>query len=128
MHMNRSFLSVAATAAFLSLAACNSEPEPITAGDDDPQAAELAKATPKQLPPSIVASRTYRCKDNSLVYVDFMSDKKTVNFRAEKGAAPTVLTAPEEGQPFVAEGYSLSGTGDTITLTRPGKGEQACHA
>ena len=26
------------------------------------------------LPPSIAASKTYRCKDNSLVYVDWLSD------------------------------------------------------
>ena len=26
------------------------------------------------LPPAIAASKTYRCKDNSLVYIDWLSD------------------------------------------------------
>ena len=28
------------------------------------------------LPPSITASKTYRCKDNSIVYIDWLSDRK----------------------------------------------------
>ncbi len=127
MQSFRNLRIAAMSAAILTLAACG-DPETITADDNDPQAAELAKATPKQLPPSIVSSRAYRCKDNSLVYVDFMSDQKTAVFRATKNGSPTLLTAPEAGQAYVAEGYSLTGAGDQINLSRPGKGSQACKA
>jgi hypothetical protein len=121
-------LRVAATsAAILALAACGG-PETLTADENDPQAAELAKATPKELPPAIVSSHAYRCKDNSLVYVDFMSDQKTAVFKATKDGSPTLLVAPEAGQAYVAEGYSLTGSGTNINLTRPGKGAQACKA
>jgi hypothetical protein len=120
-------LAALSSAAFLSLAACGG-PETVTADDDDPQAAELAKATPKELPPAIASSKTYRCKDNSLVYIDFMNDQKTALFKATKDGSPTLLTAPEAGKPFIAEGYSLSGSGGSVNLSRPGKGSQACKA
>jgi hypothetical protein len=57
-----------------------------------------------------------------------MSDNKTAVLRASKDGSPTVLTAPEPGKPFVAEGYSLSGSGKSINLTQPGKGSQGCNA
>jgi crotonobetainyl-CoA:carnitine CoA-transferase CaiB-like acyl-CoA transferase len=128
MRKIRFSCAVASAAAVLALAACNNEPETITGGVEDPQAEELAKATPKQLPPAIASSRVYRCKDNSLVYIDFMNDQKTAIFRADKGGSPTMLNAPEPGKPFVAEGYSLEGSGKSVQLQRPGKGSQACKA
>jgi hypothetical protein len=127
MQSIRCYLIAASGAALINLAACG-EPETITADDYDPQAEALAKATPKELPPSIASSHTYRCKDNSLVSVDFMSDNKTAVLRATKDGSPTLLVAPAPGEPFVAEGYSLSGSGKSINLTQPGKGSQACNA
>ena len=110
----------------LMLAACEQEPETIV--PPDPQAEDLAKAKPVELPPSIASSHAYRCKDNSLVFVDFMSDQKTAYLRTERGGTPTTLTAPEAGQPYTAEGYSLTGGGEQIRLTRPGTGAQDCNA
>ena len=82
------------------------------------------------LPPAIVASKIYRCKDNDVVYVDWLSDNVSANFRAAQGETPTQLKAAAAGEPLVAEGYSLTGdaTAATVTLTRPGKGSQACKA
>lgn len=128
MHPLYRIIAAASAAALLTLGACNQGPETITADPDDPQAAELAKAKPVQLPPSIASSHAYRCKDNSLVYVDFMSDQKTVHFRTNKEGTPVVLTSAEAGGPYTAEGYSLSGGAGRITLTAPGKGTQACTA
>jgi hypothetical protein len=119
--------AAASVAAFLPLAACNQEPEVINAGPPDTQAKDLAAAAPVELPPSIVASRTYRCKDNSLVYIDFMSNMKA-NYRTTKGGDPVPLIAPAEGQPYVADGYSISSNSTTINLTAPGKGSQSCKA
>jgi len=127
MHTTR-FLAAAGTAALILLAGCNREPETVTAGPPDTQAADLAKAKPVALPPSIVASKAYRCKDNSIVYIDFMSDQTTANYRTSKAGEPTVLTASAAGKPFTAPGYSVSGSGSTITLTTPKKGTQTCDA
>ena len=119
-------LAAASVAAFLSLAACNSEPEVID-GNPDPQADELAKATPVELPPSIQASRTYRCKDNSLLYATFYTNN-TVKVAAEQGGAGTILTAESGQPPFVADGYSLSANAEEVSFTAPGKGTQSCSA
>lgn len=127
--ITRLTLTVAAASALAALAACNSQPETIVGGGpQDDMAAELANAAPVELPPSVKTSETYRCKDNSLVYVDFMSDDKTANIRTAKDGAPTQVKAAEAGQPMVAEGYSLEGKGSSITLTLPGKGSQSCKA
>jgi hypothetical protein len=121
-------LALAATAA---LAGCNKENHTIIAGPDGDEA-NNAPATnePVALPPSIASSKIYRCKDNSVVYIDWLSDNKSANFRAKQDATPVALTAPEVGKPMTADGYSLSGTpgGKSITLERPGKGSQACNA
>lgn len=92
----------------------------------DPMENQLANAAPVALPPMLKASKTYRCKDNSLVSVDFLSDDLTANIRTEKGGAPVHLVAPEKGKPFVADGYSVDGSGSTAQIAVPGKGAQAC--
>ena len=121
-------LALIATAA---LAGCNKENHTIVAGPDD-DTANMAPATngPVTLPPSIASSKSYRCKDNSIVYIAWMSDNKSANFRAKRTDVPVPLTAPEAGQPMTSDGYSLSGSssGGSITLTRPGKGSQSCTA
>lgn len=125
--MLKMLFSTAAVAASLSLAACNNEPEVVQAGGADPQAEALKTAPKVELPPAIAASRTYRCKDNSLVYVDFYTNN-TAMYRTEQGGTPTALTAAAPGQPYTAEGYSVSANADTISLTAPGKGTQSCKA
>ena len=126
-HSRRNF-AAASLAALLTLAACENQPETIAAGPNDPQADELAKAAPVELPPAIQASRTYRCKDNSLIYVDFYTNN-TANVRlGSREETPTRLTAPEAGQPYTAEGFSLSGNGASVTFASPGKSAQSCNA
>lgn len=118
--MNRITLLSALVAA-AALAGCNKS---------EPVANEAAVVNePLVLPPSIVASKAYRCKDNSLAYVDYLSDGKTVTVRDARDGTPTALTMAEPGGPFTAEGYSLTGsaTDANVTLLRPGKGSQACH-
>ena len=117
----------------LALAAC--EPETIDGNQKpDPMANELANAAPVELPPSIASSKTYRCKDNSLVQIDWLAQDKGAYVHGE-GQAQTHLKPAEaiEGQPastdLTAEGgYVLKGnaTASTVTLTLPGKPAQAC--
>ena len=119
--MNRVALLSALVAA-AALAGCNKS-EPIA------NEANAVVNEPLVLPPSIVASKAYRCKDNSLAYVDFLSDNKTVTVRDARDGSPTALTNGD-GQAVHREGYSLTGsaTDTSVTLTRPGKGSQSCHA
>lgn len=131
MHKHFCFRA-ASTAALalplLLLAACNSEPTTIEgSGPADPDAQNVAAAAPVQLPPAVIASRTYRCKDNSLIYVDFFNNN-TALYRTEKDGTPTTLTAPEAGKPYVADGYSVSGSGTQVSITAPGKGTETCKA
>jgi hypothetical protein len=62
------------------------------------------------------------------VYVDFYNDQKTATFRSKKGGDAVSLTASEAGKPYVSDGYSVTGSGNEITLTAPGKGTQSCKA
>lgn len=125
-------LTIITIAAAAALAGCNKEEHNIVAGElDDPMANELANAAPVELPPSIQASKSYRCKDNSIVYVDWLSDGASANLRADKNGAPVQVRAAEAGKPMTADGgYSVSGTqaGSTVTVSRPGKGSQSCKA
>ena len=127
MSKTTSPLLLASVFTLLSLAGCQKEPQTIVAnGPADPQAEALKNAPPVALPPSIASSKAYRCADNSLIYVDFMSDQKTANLHIKKGGTPIVLTASDAGKPFEGSGYSLSGSGGTVNYGKPGGGKQSC--
>ena len=121
----------------VALAACDKESHTIVGGDQpDPMKEELAKAAPVELPPAIEASKTYRCKDNSLVRVDWLQGGKGAYLHGE-GHAQTHLKAAEaaDGKPastdLTAEGgFVLKGEAkaSTVTLTVPGKGALSCKA
>lgn len=107
-------LTIIAIAAATALAGCNNEDHNIVAGEiPDPQAEELANAAPVELPPSIQASKTYRCKDNSVLYVDWLSDGKA-RVKTERNA---LATTAEEG--------AITGDATASTITYKG---QSCKA
>jgi hypothetical protein len=121
------FLAVAMIAASTALAACSSEPEVVTINEFDPMAEALKNAGPVEPPPMIADSRTYRCRDNSLVYIDFYTNN-TAAVRTERGQPPVAtLTAEGGNPPYTAEGYSISANAEEISYTAPGKGTQPCH-
>jgi uncharacterized lipoprotein len=112
------------------LAACNSNSTAKTEASGESAEANTAEAAPLppiELPPSLTASHTYRCKDNSILYIDFYGDK-AADLRAKKDGSVTKLTAAEAGKPLEGEGYSVSGSGAQVNITQPGKGSQACKA
>jgi len=127
--MTRTALAIILGAA-AALAGCNKQDHTIQAGPADPMANDISNAAPVELPPAIAHSKIYRCKDNSVVYIDWLADNKSANVRTDKNGPATHVMAPEAGQPMVAEGYSLSGLGTAanVTLARPGKGSQSCKA
>ena len=121
MRMN---ILLVASAATLALTACNSEPEVVN--QYDAQAKALENAAPVQLPPAITASRTYRCSDNSLVYVDFYNDN-TAQLRTSQTGDSTVLTAAGGNPPYTADGHSVSANAENVRITAPGKNNLSCH-
>lgn len=106
----------------LLMAACDSsapsgnkaseEPSAKTAASSDPSK-KSPDASPKAfdpatMPPSISASRQYRCADRSLLFVDFMSDEKSVLVRTEARGFPTRLTG-EKNDVMKGNYYTLKG-------------------
>ena len=122
--MNRTLLLAALAATALS--ACDKSDHNIVAGSKEDNVTVNVAAV--VLPPSIESSQSYRCKDNSVAYIDWLNDKKTADISAKKGGTAIRVVAAEAGKPMTAAGYSLTGTKDsaTITLERPGKGSQSC--
>lgn len=118
---------ISAVAALLVLAACNkSEPEVIDT-NPDPMASQIANAAPVELPPAVTDSAIYRCKDNSIVYVDFLGDKTSANVRTVKGGAAVQVKGAAAGEPMTAEGYSVAGTGKTVQIAVKGGAAQTCN-
>ena len=119
-------LNIAALGTLLALGACSSEPEVVTVNRYDPQAEALKNAAPIAPPPMIQASRTYRCRDNSLVYIDFYTNN-TALVRTEQGADPVASVTAEGGNPpYTGSGYSVSANAEEISYTSPA-GTKSCH-
>jgi len=100
-------------AAAAALAGCNSD-HTIVAGPDTGTPDNAAANGPVALPPSISASKSYRCKDNKLIYVDWMSD----------GTAHVKKSRDEMGTP-VTPGSELKGDSQSATITYNG---ESCKA
>ncbi|NUS99768.1 MAG: hypothetical protein HOP96_02180 [Sphingomonas sp.] len=110
--MTRQF-TILALAAAAALAGCNNEDHTIVAGpgaDDQPM-----NNVGVTLPPSIAASKAYRCKDNSLIYVDWLSD----------GTARVKKTREEVGTTIAAGDKALTGDSKAASISYNG---QSCKA
>jgi hypothetical protein len=121
----RTATSLALGAIVLALAACKPSEESVNTGTGDPQEAELANAAPVELPPMLKSSKSYRCKGNGLIFVDFMTDDKTATFKPAKDGPVTALKAAEAGQPFVSADGKTTVTGGGAEITYNGT---ACKA
>ena len=119
-----------AVAAAALLAGCNQDNTIVAGGPDtsDPAAEALQANGPIALPPSVAASKTYRCADNSIVHVDWLSDGKSANVRTDTGTVH--VTAPEAGQPMTGgTDYSVAGTADAASAKiATGGSAQSCKA
>lgn len=120
-------LPLAACAALLALAACDSKPETLDT-NPDPMATELANAPPVELPPSVKSSVSYRCKDNRVVFADFMSDNKSANLRLKRTDLPAHVTSETEGGAMAGNGWSISGHGQTVNIAIDGGAAQSCKS
>lgn len=122
--MTRNIIVISLVAA-AALAGCNKENN---TNPDSGDANAVAKA-PVVLPPAVAASKTYRCGDNSVVFVDWLADNKTANVRSEATGTPTQVVAAEPGKPLTGNGISLTGSaeGSSVTIERSGHGSQTCN-
>jgi hypothetical protein len=112
-----------------ALAGCNEDHTIVAAGPDEGNT--VATNTQVTLPPSISSSKIYRCADNDVVYVDWLSDGKSANIRTDKAGSPTQVTAAAAGEPMTAPGgYSITGTADaaSVRIAVPGQSEESCKA
>ena len=111
--MTRIALTITLAAA-AALAGCNSKDHTIVGGADGDQA-NTATNAPVALPPAITSSKSYRCKDNNLIYIDWMSD----------GTARVKKTREEMGGTAVTPGNELKGDANAKSITYNG---QACES
>jgi hypothetical protein len=102
-------LTALAAGAF-TLAGCEAQ----QLGGDDMNVAQQQEATAGnvataniQPPPMVTRSASYRCDDGKALYVDILTDENIVN---------------------VGEGRTLSGRGDEVNYTAPGRANQTCRA
>ena len=116
--MTRTPLLLALVAA-AALAGCNGEDHNIVVGPAGAEEDNSANVANVQLPPSIVASHVYRCRDNSLVYVDWLNND-TARIKQSRGEVGVTVTKGEDGA-YVAEGQRLTGAPDAQSITVNGK-------
>ena len=99
-----------------TLAACDTQPTVVEGGiknDLTPEQMEAAKTI--ELPPSILASKSYRCKDNSILYIDWLDNggAKVHKVKGDAGIklAPDndVLTGDKDAATITYEGLSCKG-------------------
>ena len=111
------FFTMMTLVAAAALAGCDNSDHTIVSDPNgpDPMANAVANAGSVQLPPSIQASKAYRCKDNSLIYVDWLSD----------GTARVKKTKQEVGTTVPAGDKSLTGDAKAASITYNG---QSCKA
>lgn len=102
----------------------------VAGGPDDDNGTNTVAPANVALPPMIASAKSYRCADNSTVYVDWMSDKKSANIRTSQAGTPNHVATDAEGKPMSGNGYSLDGAfaGSSVKVTLPGKGTQTCEA
>ena len=113
-------LTLIAAAAAAALAGCDKQDHTITSGPADPMA-NLSNADVK-LPPAIVANHKYRCKDNSVIQIDWLSDGTVNSARVTpQGGAAVDLAQAEAAGPYTAEGASLTGDPQAMSVTYGGQ-------
>ena len=91
-----------------ALAGCNKSND--NPGANAAQANAANAAAPVTLPPAIAASKIYRCKDNSVVYVDWYNDGSARLKKDRTEAGMVVQAADLKGD---AKSPSITANGQT---------------
>ena len=89
------FLCSTVLVAAAALAGCDQSDHNLSGnGPFDPNANLTNSSAPVTLPPSITAQKSYRCKDNSIVYVDWYSDG-SARLKKDRTEAGTLVQATD---------------------------------
>ena len=99
--MTRTLTIIALTAA-AALAGCNKEDHTIVSDPAGPDPMANQANADVVLPPAIAASKSYRCKDNSLVSIDWLSDG-TARIKSDQPGAGTTVTPGADGSPLTGD-------------------------
>lgn len=121
-------ITIAAAAA---LAGCGKGHTIVAGPDIADNDANVSANGPVALPPSIVATKLYRCDDNSVVTVDYLSDGKSANVHVGKEATVTQVTTTDPTKPMTAAGgFEVDGSAKSPTakIAVPGHPSQSCTA
>ena len=112
------FFTMMTLVAAAALAGCDNSDHTIVSDPNgpDPMANAVANVGSVQLPPSIQASKTYRCKDNSLIYIDWLSDG-SARVKKDRNEVGTTVA--------LGEGAPLTGDAKAASITYNG---QSCKA
>ena len=124
--MTRNILIMPLIAAF-ALSSCGDGSNTVVLNPDGTEVNEAAEAAVNNvvLPPSIVGSGKYRCKDNSIVAIDWLSDGTANSARVTpEGGEAVQLTQAEADGPYTAEGATLTGNPQAASITYKG---QSCN-
>lgn len=105
-----------------ALAGCNNEDHTIVSDPTGGPVNAAANAAVK-LPPAIVGSHRYRCKDNSLISIDWLSDgtENSARVTPEGGTAVNLAQAEAGGAYTSADGASLTGDPQAQSVTYGGQ-------
>ena len=118
--MTRTF-TIFALAVAATVAGCDNSDHTIIANEPyDPQANAVQNLQNVTLPASIAASHSYRCADNSVVFIDWLSDD-TARIKASRSEVGTTVSRAGEEGAYTAEGQSLTGSADAATVTINGQ-------
>jgi hypothetical protein len=128
----------------LALAACNKSETPAAEPEGEAAKTANASAAPVEMPPSITASKVYRCGDGTILHVDFFGKNESADIRvgdktatavrviASKveapvdGAAPAVDAKPA-GPMKSEDGKTSLGIADkNVNVKLADKGAQTC--
>lgn len=107
-----------------ALAGCDNPTEVVGGSPVDPRnEQQLANAVANvDLPPAIVASRKYRCGDNGILAIDWMSDGTANSARATpEGQSGVNLVQAEPDGDYTAEGATLKGSPQADEVTFNGQ-------
>src|SRR5262249_27739892 len=96
-----------ALAAATALVGCGNENHNIVAGGEPPDdTANAPTNAAMPLPPSIAASKIYRCADSKVIYVDWMSDG-SARVKASRGEVGTAVPPNSPGLKGNAEASAI---------------------
>lgn len=99
----------------LALSACNVEPTKVGPGAE-PTPTPTVTGPPVELPPSIAASKQYRCADNSLAFVEWFTAGKGGLVRTTRDGQSVRVQPGDEAGTFSGGGYTLKGDKDAVAI------------